>query len=61
MHLFHHLVDKKLEYKEFNTTDHLLNYKWRFPDFKGIVFGQEGIRVQLVDEDVIGLANDLLW
>jgi hypothetical protein len=22
---------------------------------------REGIRVQLVDEDVIGLANDLLW
>jgi hypothetical protein len=26
----------------------------------GIVFTLEGIRVQLVDEDVIGLANDLL-
>ena len=50
-----------MEYKEFNTIDQLLNHKWRFPDVKGIVFGREGIRVQLVDEDVIGLANDLLW
>jgi hypothetical protein len=50
-----------LEYKEFNTIDNLLNYKWCFPDVKGIVFAREGIRVQLVDEDVIGLANDLLW
>jgi hypothetical protein len=32
-----------------------------FPDVKGIVLAWEGIRVQLVDEDVIGLANDLLW
>ena len=32
-----------------------------FPDVKGIVLAREGIRVQkLVDEDVIGLANDLL-
>ena len=29
-------------------------------DIVGIVFTLEGIRVQLVDEDVIGLANDLL-
>jgi hypothetical protein len=47
-----------LEYKEFNTIDNLLNYQWRFPDVKGIVLAREGIRVQLVDEDVIGLAND---
>jgi hypothetical protein len=50
-----------LEYKEFITIDNLLNYKWCFPDVKGIVLAREGIRVQLVDEDVIGLANDLLW
>jgi hypothetical protein len=31
------------------------------PYVKGIVFEREGIRVQLVDEDVIGLDNDLLW
>ena len=58
---FHHTVAKKLEYKEFKTIDHLLNLKWRFYDIVGIVFTLEGIRVQLVDEDVIGLANDLLW
>ena len=52
---FHHTVAKKLEYKEFKTIDHL------FYDIVGIVFTLEGIRVQLVDEDVIGLANDLLW
>jgi hypothetical protein len=56
---FHHTVAKKLEYKEFKTIDHLLNLKWRFYDIVGIVFTLEGIRVQLVDEDVIGLANDL--
>jgi hypothetical protein len=58
---FHHIVAKKLEYKEFKTIGHLLNLKWRFYDIEGIVFTQYGIRVQLVDEDVIGLANDLLW
>jgi hypothetical protein len=57
---FHHTVDKKLVYKEFNTTYHLLDHKLCFPDFKVIVFRREGIRVQLMDEDVIGLANDLL-
>ena len=31
-----------------------------FPYVKGIVFGREGIRVQLVDKDIIGLDNDLL-
>jgi hypothetical protein len=31
-----------------------------FYDILGIVFTREGIRVQLVDEDVIGLANELL-
>jgi hypothetical protein len=31
-----------------------------FPDVKGIVLAREGIRVHLVDEDVIGLAKDLL-
>jgi hypothetical protein len=51
---------KKLEYKEFKTVDHLLNLKLRFYDIEGIVFTRDGIRVQLVDEDVIGLANDLL-
>jgi hypothetical protein len=56
-----HTVAKKLEYKEFKTIDHLLNLKWRFYDIVGIVFTLEGIRVQLMDEDVIGLANDLLW
>jgi hypothetical protein len=50
-----------MEYKEFKTIDHLLNLKWRFYDIEGIVFTREGIRVRLVDEDVIGLANDLLW
>jgi hypothetical protein len=34
--------------------DHLLNHKWRFPDVKGIVLAREGIRVQLVEDDVIG-------
>ncbi len=58
---FHHTVAKKLEYKEFKTIDHLLNLKWRFYDIVGIVFTLEGIRVQLVDEDISGLANDLLW
>jgi len=58
---FHHTVAKKLEYKEFKTIDHLLNLKWRFYDIEGIVFAREGIRVQLVDEDISGLANDLLW
>jgi hypothetical protein len=52
---FHHTVAKKLEYKEYKTIDHLLNLKWRFYDIVGIVFTIEGIRVQLVDEDVIGL------
>jgi hypothetical protein len=28
--------------------------------FEFFIFQLEGIRVQLVDEDVIGLANDLL-
>jgi hypothetical protein len=50
-----------LEYKEFKTIDHVLYHKWRFPDVKGIVIAREGIRVQLVDEDVIGIANDILW
>ena len=58
---FHHTVAKKLEYKEFKTIDHLLNLKWRFYDIVGIVFTLEGIRVQLVDEDISGLANDLMW
>jgi hypothetical protein len=49
-----------LKYKEFKTIDHLLNHKWRFFDVEGILFSREGIRVQLVDENVIGLANDLL-
>jgi hypothetical protein len=48
-------VAKKLEYKEFKTIDHLLNLKWRFYDIEGTVFTWDGIRVQLVDEDVIGL------
>jgi hypothetical protein len=43
-----------------NTIDQLLNHNRRFPDVKGIAFAREGIRVQIVDEDVIGLANDLL-
>jgi hypothetical protein len=50
-----------LEYKEFKTIDHLLNHKWRFYDIEGTVFAREGIRVQLEDEDVIGLANNFLW
>jgi hypothetical protein len=49
-----------MEYKEFKTIDHLLYHKRCFPDVKGIVIAREGIRVQLVDEDVIGLANDIL-
>jgi hypothetical protein len=51
---------KKLEYKEFKTINHLLNHKWHFSHVEGILFTREGIRVQLVDENVIGLANDLL-
>jgi hypothetical protein len=39
----------------FKTIDHLLNLKWRFYDIVGIVFTLEGIRVQLVDEDISGL------
>jgi hypothetical protein len=58
---FHHIVVKRLKYKEYKTIDHLLNLKWRFYDIEGIVFRRVGIREQLVDEDVIGLANDLLW
>jgi hypothetical protein len=46
--------------KSMNIIDHLLNHNRRFPDVKGIAFAREGIRVQIVDEDVIGLANDLL-
>jgi hypothetical protein len=57
----HHTVDKRLKYKEYKTIDHLLNLKWRFCDIEGIVFRWVGIREQLVDEDIIGLANDLLW
>jgi hypothetical protein len=49
-----------MEYKEFKTIDHLLNLKGRFYDIVGIVFTLEGIRVQLVDEDIVGVANDLL-
>jgi hypothetical protein len=49
-----------LEYKKFTTICHLLNHKWRFLDGEGILFAREGIRIQLVDEKVIGLANDLL-
>jgi hypothetical protein len=60
-HLFHHTVAKKLEYKEFKTIGHLLNHKWHFSDVEGILFAWEGIRVQLVDENIIGFANDLLW
>jgi hypothetical protein len=51
----------QLEYKEFKTIDHLLNLKWCFYDIECIVFTWVGIRVQLVDEHIIGLANDLLW
>jgi hypothetical protein len=50
-----------MEYKEIKTMDHLLNHKWCFFDVEGILFAREGIRVQLVDENFIGLANDLLW
>jgi hypothetical protein len=57
---FHHRVAKKLEYKEFKTIDHLLDQKMYFYVIKGIVFTREGIKVQLVDENVIGLGNDLL-
>jgi hypothetical protein len=57
----HHTVAKKLEYKEFKTIDHLLNHKWRFYDIENTVFAREGIRVQLEDEDVIGLDNNFLW
>jgi hypothetical protein len=51
---------KVLEYKKFKTIYHLLNLKCRFYDIEGIVFTRMGFRVQLVDEDIIGLANDLL-
>jgi hypothetical protein len=60
-HLFHHTVAKKLEYKEFKTIERRLNHKWYLFDVKGILFAWEGIKVQLGDENVIGLANDLLW
>jgi hypothetical protein len=50
-----------LEYKELNTIDHILNHKWRFPDVKGTILAREGIRVKLVDENLIGLFNNLLW
>jgi hypothetical protein len=56
----HRTIAKKLEYKEFKTIDHLLYHKLRFPYVKGIVIARECIRVQLADEDVIGLANDIL-
>jgi hypothetical protein len=59
-HLFHHTVAKKLEHKEFKTIYHLLNHKWCFFDVEDILFAREGIRVQLVDENFIGLANDFL-
>jgi hypothetical protein len=59
--IFNHIVAKMLEYKEFKTIDHLLDHKWRFFDVEGILFTREGIRVQLVDENFIWLANDLLW
>jgi hypothetical protein len=51
----------RLGYKEFKTIDQLLNLKWRFYDIDCIVFTWVSIRVQLVDEDIIALANDLLW
>jgi hypothetical protein len=51
----------RLGYKEFKTIDQILNIKWRFYDIECIVFTWVSIRVQLVDEDIIGLANDLLW
>jgi hypothetical protein len=51
---------KGLEYNEFKTIYHLLNLKCHFYDIEGIVFTRVGFRVQLVDEDIIGLANDLL-
>jgi hypothetical protein len=59
-HLFHYTTTKKLEYKEFKTIDHLLDQKLCFFDIKGVVFAREGIRIQIVDENFIGLANDLL-
>jgi hypothetical protein len=59
-HIFHHTVAKKFEYKEFKTIHHLLNHKWRFFDVEGILFAQESIRVQLVDENFIRLGNDPL-
>jgi hypothetical protein len=57
---FHHTDAKRLEYKEFKTIYHILNLKCRFYDIEGIVFTRVGFRVQPVDEDIIGLANDLL-
>jgi hypothetical protein len=58
---FHHTVAKRLEYKEFKTIYHLLNLTCRFYDIEGIVFTRVSFRVQPVDEDIIGLANDFLW
>jgi hypothetical protein len=55
------LKNGRLEYKEFKTIEHLLNLKWRFYDIECFVFTWVDIRVELVDEDVIGLANDILW
>jgi hypothetical protein len=49
-----------MEYKEIKTMDHLLNHKWHFSLVEGILFAQEGIRVQLVDENITRLASDLL-
>jgi hypothetical protein len=50
---FNHTTAKQLEYKEFKTIDHLLDQKLCFYDIKGVVFTQEGIRVQLVDKSFI--------
>jgi hypothetical protein len=49
-----------MEYKEFKKIGHLLNHKWCFFDVEDILFTREGIKVQLVHENVIRLANDLL-
>jgi hypothetical protein len=46
---FHHIVVKKLEYKEFKTIDHLLDQELCFSGIKGVVFAREDIREQLVE------------
>jgi hypothetical protein len=58
---FHYTVAKKLEYKEFEKINHLLDQKLCFFYIKGVVFAWQGVRVQLVGENFIRLAKDHFW